>query len=186
MPGTPTSSRRLRKLARRVALLTCIGSVAAVAPAAAQDSELQWEPSASLFWSANGSTILSVFQNGQCTQLAATKRPDVVRGVIEGFVNSELTQGQTETMPDMDARYWAADAQLAGIPTGHKPRAGALMVFQPGVLGAGSAGHIAYVVRVNRKGSFRISEMHAPNLYQVTLHTLPAKAARLAGVSFVY
>jgi surface antigen len=147
---------------------------------------LRWEPSAPQFWSVNASTIMSVFQNGQCTELAATKRPDVLQAIIEGFIGSELARGQTESVPNMDARYWLAEAKQVGLPTGHRPRARALMVLQPGVLGAGPAGHIAYVQRVNRNGSFRIGEMHAPNLYQVTDETLPASAARLAGVSFVY
>ncbi len=171
-----TSTRGLRKLARRLSLLGSLAALAAAAaPSGAQAYALQWEPSASLFWAVNSSTILSVFQNGECTQWAATKRPDVVQSIITGFVSTELGQGSTnETMPNMDARYWTAEAQLVGLSTGRKPQRGALMVFQPNVLGAGSAGHIAYVQRVNRNGTFRISEMHAPNLYQVSYQTLPA------------
>jgi surface antigen len=184
----PTPTGGLRRLARRLSLLGSVAALAAAAaPSGAQAYALQWEPSASQFWATNGSAILSVFQNGECTQWAANKRPDVVQSIITGFVASELAQGSTnETMPDMDARYWTADAQLVGLATGHKPRRGALMVFQPGVLGAGSAGHIAYVQRVNRNGSFRISEMHAPVLYQVSYQAFPAAAARLSGVSFIY
>jgi surface antigen len=186
----PTCTRRLRKFARRLSLVACVGTLAAVAaPAGAQAQvyTFQWEPSAVAFWSVNSSTIMSVFQNGQCTELAANTRPDVVQAIIEGAIGSELAQGQTnESMPDMDARYWTAEASAVGLATGNAPRRGALMVFQPGVLGAGSAGHIAYVQRVNRNGSFRIAQMHAPLLYQVTYQTLPRRAARLAGVSFVY
>ncbi len=184
----PTSHGRLRTLTRRLSLLACVGSMAvALAPASAQADGLQWEPSGPQFWSVNGSAILSIFQNGQCTQLAADRRPDVVQSIIQGFVTSELAQGQTnESMPDLDARYWTAEAQAVGLRTGHKPARGALIVFQPGVLGAGSAGHIAYVLRVNRNGSFRIAQMHAPNLYQTSYETLPGKAARLAGLSFIY
>jgi surface antigen len=163
-----------------------VGSIAAAAPVAAHAAILRWEPSATQFWSVNAPTILSVFQNGQCTELAANKRPDVVQAIIEGFISSDLAQGQTESIPNLNARYWLAEAKQVGLPTGHKPRAGALVVFQPRVLGAGPTGHVAYVQRVNRSGSFRIAQMHAPNLYQVTHQTLPASATRLAGVSFVY
>jgi surface antigen len=183
-----TYRRGLRRLARGVSLLGWIAALGvAAAPAGALTFPLQWEPSGALFWSANRSTILRVFQNGACTQWAADKRPDVVRAIIEGFVSSELARHSThEKMPNMDARYWAAEAALVGIPTGHKPQRGALIVLQPGVLRAKSSGHIAYVQRVNRNGSFRISAMDAPVRYQVTRATLPAAVGRLSGVSFVY
>lgn len=180
--------RRSRKLPRRLlsALATATTIATATAPGAARAATLRWEPTAPQFWSVNGSTIMQVFQNGECTQLAANKRPDIVRAIIEGFVGSELAQNQVETMPNMDARYWTSEARRVGLPTGHMPRVGALMVFQPGTLGAGSTGHIAYVVRVNRNHSFRIAEMHAPALYRTTYQTFRARAARLAGVSFIY
>jgi surface antigen len=188
MARKPASRLRPRVLARRLSLLVCLGSIAAVlAPGSAQAYFLRWEPTGSLFWSVNRSTILDVFQNGQCTQLAANRRPDIVRSIIKGFVNAELTHdGTAEVIPDLDARYWSAEARRVGLRTGHKPRRGALMVLQPGVLGAGSAGHIAYVLRVNRNRSFRIAQMHAPTMFQVSRMTLPAKVARLSGVSFVY
>jgi surface antigen len=181
-----TCIARARSAARRLSLLGCVTAVLAVAPGTSQAAVLQWEPSAGQFWAVNGDTILNVFQNGQCTQWAEQRRPDVVQQIIEGVVSQELANHQVEAMPDLDARYWTSDAQQVGIPTGRQPRAGALVVFQPGVLGAGPAGHIAYVVRVNRRGSFLISEMHAPTLYHVTRRRLRAAAGRLPGVSFIY
>jgi surface antigen len=59
------------------------------------------------------------------------------------------------------------------------------MVFQPGVLGAGPTGHIAYVESV-RQRTFTISEMHAPFLFRVTHDTLRRSAARRRGVRFIY
>jgi surface antigen len=165
--------------------IACAAAFAASAPTSAQAATLTWEPNASLFWFANGPTIMSVFQNGQCTELAANERPDVVESIIETTVTNELALGEDENMPDMDARYWVTQAQLAGIPTGNQPRRGALIVFQPGVLGAGSAGHIAYVQKVSAK-SFRIMQMNAPNPYQVTYWVLPKRAARLSGIAFIY
>lgn len=76
-------------------------------------------------------------------------------------------------------------AHQAGIATGHRPRPGALVEFQPGVLGAGSAGHIAFVQSV-RRHSFTIAEMHAPNLYQVTHATLRRSVTRHWGIRFIY
>jgi len=86
----------------------------------------------------------------------------------------------------LDARDWALQASAAALRIGRKPAAHALMVFQPGVLNAGDDGHIAYVERVERSGKIRISEMHAPYLYEVSHRTLPAPAGRLGGVRFIY
>jgi surface antigen len=154
-------------------------------PAGAQAATLRYEPNATLFWTINGPALLSLFQNGQCTQWAADKRPDVIKNIVISTVNRDLQQGLGEVIPNFDARYWATLAQQAGLATGHKPEVHSLMVFQPGVLGAGSAGHIAYVQSVGRH-SFTISEMHAPMLFQVTTERLRKSDARRAGVRFIY
>ncbi len=186
MAGSRSLFRRARTFARSLLLLALAVAAFASAPGIAQAATLQWEPSSSLFWVINGSVIVDLFQNGECTQWAEQKRPDIVEQIIVGSVGYELEHGLVESMPDLDARYWTSDASAVGIPTGHTPRAGALIVFQPGTLGAGSAGHIAYVTRLRRNGSFVISEMHAPLLYRVTYLTLSKSAVRLAGVSFIY
>lgn len=179
------SFRSPRSFGRVLAVLAAVAGIAASLPTAAQAITLNWEPSANLFWSVNHNALMTLFQNGQCTQLAADKRPDVVKDIVMSAITHEIRQGVGEIVPNFDARYWAKMAKHAGIKTGHKPRVGALMVFQPGTLGAGSAGHIAYVKSV-RRHSFTISEMHAPNLYQVTDDTLSRSAARLRGVRFIY
>jgi surface antigen len=117
---------------------------------------------------------------------AQERRPDIVRDSVEAIVSREIAANHPENMGNWDARNWPADVRLAHIPTGRTPRAHALIVFQPGVLGAGSTGHIAYVQRVNRNGSFLISEMHAPALWRVTHQRLSAADARLHGVTFIY
>jgi surface antigen len=169
-------------------LVTALSATLAVgaAPSMAKTIELKWAPTAAQFWSADGSAVKSLFHNGQCTQWALTRRPDVVRDGVEAIVSQEIASGQPEDMGDWDARYWAANARLAHIPTGHTPRAHALIVFQPGALGAGWAGHIAYVQKVYGDGSFLISEMHAPVLWRVSHRHLPADDARLGGVTFIY
>ena len=50
----------------------------------------------------------------------------------------------------------------------------------------GYQGHIAYVEHVDRNGQIGISEMNAPNLFQVSYRTLRASAGRNAGVRFIY
>lgn len=139
-----------------------------------------------MFWLVNHVAIAQLFNNGQCTQWAAEKRPVLVRRMIVGRIAAEVRAGRPEILPNLKARYWPADARSVGVPTGTTPEAGALIVFQPGVLGAGREGHIAYVERVYADGSFRISEMNAPTRYRVTVERLPAWTQFLVGVRFIY
>jgi surface antigen len=179
---------------RLLAALACATAVAAGAPGAAHaDSSavihadaVKWEPSATLFWTINQAAVMSLFENGECTAWAAFKRPDVLQQIIVHMVGVELAAKQDELLTGLDARYWVLQAAASGIRTGRKPAAHGLMVFQPDVLNAGPNGHIAYVERVERNGKLRVSEMHAPSLYQVSYRTLPASAGRLAGVRFIY
>ncbi len=176
----------VKKGARIIILLGCLLTICSWAPSVASaDVSLFWEPSAQQFWTINHGAIMGLFQNGQCTQLAADKRPDVVKQIVEGFIGADIAHRHVEAVPSFDARYWANDAAAVGIPTGHKPTVGALIVFQPNVLGAGSVGHIAYVTSVGRQ-SFTISEMNAPLPYHTSSRTLPMSAARMSGVNFVY
>jgi CHAP domain-containing protein len=79
---------------------------------------------------------------GQCTWWAQYKRQD-------------------ENLRHMgNARYWAAGAAARGYTVGRTPRAGATVVFQPGIEGAGGAGHVAHVEKVYPGGWFLISEMN--------------------------
>lgn len=60
-----------------------------------------------------------------------------------------------------NARYWAANARARGYRVGATPARGATVVFQPGVQGAGWAGHVAHVMILYPGGWFLISEMNA-------------------------
>jgi hypothetical protein len=60
-----------------------------------------------------------------------------------------------------NARYWAAGARRRGYRVGTVPARGATVVFQPGVQGAGWAGHVAHVLIVYPNGWFLMSEMNA-------------------------
>lgn len=53
-----------------------------------------------------------------------------------------------------DARQWLANAKAAGMPTGNRPRVGAIMVE-----GIGYYGHVSYVTEV-RKDGFTVQEMN--------------------------
>ncbi|HEX9039070.1 MAG TPA: CHAP domain-containing protein [Ktedonobacterales bacterium] len=58
------------------------------------------------------------------------------------------------------ASNWIANARALGMRTGYTPVAGATVVFQPYVQGAGSGGHAAHVQQVLGGGWFIISEMN--------------------------
>ena len=91
---------------------------------------------------------------------------------------------------DWVAKDWAANAQEAGLSTGNRPEAGAVVVFQPGAYGALSAGHVALVSAVAGDGSFTVSGMHAPALGQVSTRRFSARTARAMAldprVTFIY
>ena len=79
---------------------------------------------------------------GQCTWWAQYKRQD-------------------ENLRHMgNARYWAGSAAARGYRVGRTPVKGATVVFQPGVEGAGGAGHVAHVEAVYPGGWFLVSEMN--------------------------
>jgi hypothetical protein len=170
----------------RLVTTLCLALAAAAAPTA-HAATLAWEPTPSLYWDVNAAAILASLHDGQCTDWAATVRPDVVMLGVETAITSELSSGLPEQMPtDWRARNWPGYAAAAGIPTGRKPVPGALMVMQPGTLGAGQDGHIAVVQRIGRKGTFVISQMNAPYRGRVTYRKLRRSAARLPGVTFIY
>ena len=177
-----------RSLRRALVLaLSLFAVLAAVTSSSlARTSGLSWQPSPTRFWRADGAAITSLFANGQCTMWALERRPGVVRRGVEAVVARDLADHRAEGMGDWDARYWPHNARLAHIATGRVARARALVVFQPGVLGAGATGHIAYVQRVYPDGSFLVSEMHAPTLWRVTHQRLRASVARRPGVTFIY
>jgi CHAP domain-containing protein len=79
---------------------------------------------------------------GQCTWWAQRQRPD-------------------ENLTRMgNAQYWAGGAAARGYYVSSVPRANTTVVFQPGVQGAGGAGHVAHVIAVYPGGWFLVSEMN--------------------------
>ena len=58
-----------------------------------------------------------------------------------------------------NAGAWAWNAPRYGLRTGSSPATGATVVFQSGVQGASSLGHVGHVERVYSNGWFLISEM---------------------------
>lgn len=58
-----------------------------------------------------------------------------------------------------NAAQWAWNARSHGLSTGSTPRVGATVVFQPGVQGASSVGHVGHVEAVYSNGWFLESAM---------------------------
>jgi surface antigen len=59
-----------------------------------------------------------------------------------------------------NAKDWLANARARGLPTGSTPRVGATVVYQAGVQGASSLGHVAHVVSLLSGGRFVVEEMN--------------------------
>jgi surface antigen len=126
------------------------------------------------------------FPYGQCTYHAYQTRSDIYdyatsHGVPLGGVASSAYYGG---YPDYtwNAWHWLGNAQEAGIPTGDRPIAGALVVFPRGY-GGSAVGHVGYVERVNGNGSYVVSEMNWNGDPNVSERLVPRG---VPGVGFVY
>ena len=138
-------------------------------------------------WVTYGPSYLAVFRNGQCADWAAQKRPDIVEQVA-----IRLWADHYMGLPDPDVRwdggFWDDMARAARMPVGTTPKAGAIVAFDPGTLGAGPVtGHVAYVESVDDdNGTFTVSEMNVPTPWAVSYRKIPISAIALGGITFVY
>ncbi|SDY90989.1 Surface antigen [Amycolatopsis xylanica] len=73
-----------------------------------------------------------------------------------------------------NAYEWNDNAIKLGYPVDHTPRAGAIAQFEPGVSGASSAGHVAYISAVN--GSTVTIEEYNWSAYRYTTRQIPANS----------
>lgn len=72
-----------------------------------------------------------------------------------------------------DAENWAEGAKRDGYVVNHKPAVHALMQTTKGKLG-----HVAYIERVNKDGSFDVSEMNCIKPYKVSSRPITAEEAK--------
>jgi surface antigen len=159
----------------------------ATAPAAgAPMSDADALALAQRYWTTYGGAYLAAFHNGQCTDWAEQKRPDIVeRATVRLWADHYM--GLLDTAVNWNGGFWDDTARAARLSVGTEPRAGAAVTFDPGTMGAGATtGHIAYVESVNGDGTFTISEMNAPYPFQVTSRTIPVSAIAQGGIAFVY
>lgn len=76
-----------------------------------------------------------------------------------------------------NASEWLAGAKDAGVQTGNKPVEGAILVTNEG----GWTGHVAFVTKVNKDGSFVVSEMNYVGFGVVSSRTIKAGSSIIRG-----
>ena len=138
-------------------------------------------------WQQYGAAYLNVFRNGQCTDWAALKRPDIVeRGTVQLW--ADYLAGAGGAIANWNGGFWDDTARAAGLEVGVVPRAGAVVAIDPGTQDiAAATGHIAYVESVDDDGgAFTVSEMNAPLPNVVSYRRIPTSAIARGGISFVY
>ena len=160
----------------------------AAAPAvAAPMSEADALARARADWVTYGPAYMAVFRNGQCTDWAAQKRPDIVEQATV-----RLWADHYMGLPDPGVTWnggsWDDMARAARMPVGTTPEVGAIVAFDPGTLGASLiTGHVAYVESVDAAaGTFTVSEMNAPFAGEVSIRTIATSAVAQGGITFVY
>ena len=135
-------------------------------------------------WARWGKSLLSDFRNGQCTDLAARSRPDVVERIYEQvWASADLHNDPNPTFPGMDARSWSGLARRAGLTVSDSPTVGALVVWQPGIEGADvPSGHIGVVTAVSG-AIFTAREENVGKPYHYGVRTL--STSPVSGRTFI-
>jgi surface antigen len=142
-------------------------------------------------WLQKGLRSLKYYRDGQCTDWAVQRRPDVVERVYEARNVAKRLGITLRGLPASGhlgyARTWATAAAAAGMTVHTTPVVGALVVWQPGVEGATArTGHIGYVESLSADGAwFATSEMHIHGVpYRMAYRTLSSRPVK--GRSFIW
>lgn len=142
-------------------------------------------------WRERGSLSLAYYRDGQCTDWAVQRRPDVIQSVWEASFVAVRQALPLRGLPRDGilgvAATWPAAAYAAGMTVRDTPAVGALVVWQPGSEGANAGtGHIGYVESLSADGTrFATSEMHvADRPYEMGYRTLAAKPVK--GRQFIW
>lgn len=111
--------------------------------------------------------------------------PHGARGHCTHFVYSMVGKQGHQLSGMGNAKQWVNSAQNKGLQVDRTVKSGSVVVFQPGVAGAGGYGHVAMVERVNADGSYTILEGNGPAVYggglgKVNRRTISAEDARKA------
>ena len=116
-------------------------------------------------------TTGNYYPGGQCTWYAEQEAAQYTGLWLKSFGN---------------AMNWAGNAAASGWAVGATPRIGSVIVFQPGVDGAGGVGHVAFVTNYYPStGRVVISEMNFTGLGQVDTRTI-TNGSNNPGIRYIY
>ncbi|KXN74260.1 hypothetical protein CONCODRAFT_2635 [Conidiobolus coronatus NRRL 28638] len=116
-----------------------------------------------------GTQMNQPYPSGQCTEWADARYKELfgVNGQLNG-----------------DARLWVSDARRKGnYQISPQPSVGAMVITQPGVLGAGSTGHVGIVEKVYRNGDVCVSNWNYPTPWKTTYIKQKGQAS---GVDYIH
>jgi surface antigen len=115
--------------------------------------------------------------SGQCTWWVEQQ----FRAYTGAYINTLGINGTNG-----NALNWGYNASQRGWSVGSVPRIGSIAVFQPGVGGTGSVGHVAWVTQVYpAKNSIVISEMNVKGLGVTDTRTI-SPAFGVNGLQYIY
>lgn len=116
-------------------------------------------------------TTGNYYPGGQCTWYAEQEAAQYTGLWLKSFGN---------------AMYWAGNAAASGWAVAATPRIGSVIVFQPGVDGAGGVGHVAFVTNYYPStGRVVISEMNFAGLGHVDTRTI-TNGINNPGIRYIY
>lgn len=119
-----------------------------------------------------------MFYYRECTSFAAwTVR---TRVGVTNFNNFWTNGKKADGGRFSNAKYWNDRARKLGVPVYSKPKAGDIAVRE-----GGSAGHVAYVVKVNANGSFVVDEYNYNGGHAYGQRTTTPGAANSQFSSFI-
>ena len=126
-------------------------------------------------------------QRGDAAGYALQKRADLVESVDVAKAEPGVRGGFAGPMPDLMVtsapQAWPREALIAGYGISNTPTNGALMVRQPGVMGADAqTGDVAYVESVATDGTFTVSEQQNDTVSTRTIAIVDLPAT---GVDFI-
>lgn len=112
------------------------------------------------------------YASNQCTSFAAWR--------LNNDFGLSFPSGYSGVFGNADT--WATGARSAGIPVDSTPSLDSVVEFDPGVDGAGSVGHVAFVIGVNSNGTFNVEQynFNLPLRYSQTTFTVNP------GVNFIH
>lgn len=105
-----------------------------------------------------GNAAFSTDAFHQCTWWADQMRPDIWQAAVAHDVPGSGYANALQGDAWWDAWRWADNAARAGLPEGHTPVVGAIVVFPRRSTTAGRYGHVAYVDAVRGDGSYHVTE----------------------------